>query len=993
MLSAAILLGGPVAAAPETPGLTWRFAGPERGGRVTAVVGIPGQIGVYFAGTVGGGVWRTDSAGAAWSPLATKTFGSGSVGALAIDPTRPDVIYAGMGESVARPYMSSMGDGLYKSIDGGKTWAHLGFTETRRIGGIVIDPKSPDTLYIAALGNAWSPSQHRGVFKSLDAGKTWTRVHFVNETTSAADLVMDPTDSQTLYVTMWDNLRTPWRLGSGGPGGGVFKTTDGGRTWRKLSGGLPAEVGKIGISVSPVDPNRLYAVVESTDEAGGVFVSDNAGETWRRVNASRQLRTRPWYYMHITADPKVRDRVYVNNLGFWRSDDGGVTFTQIPTPHGDNHDVWIDPGDNRVMVQGNDGGVNVTLDGGKAWSSIYNQASGQFYRVAVDKSFPYAILGAQQDNTTLAIRSREDLGGRSGADIYEVGGGEAGFVVADPFDNDIIYAGSEMGFLTRMDRRTGLATFISGQPRFPEGVNPVGLRYRFNVNAPLVASIHTEGVIYHAAHVVLKSTDRGFSWREISPDLTRDEPAKQQEGGGPFTNERIDAHNALAYLDESPLDGRILWAGSDDGLIHLTTDGGGTWRNVTPTGIGEGEVNTIAASPLDKATAYAAVTLHRFGDMRPHLFRTQDSGATWTAIGTGLPQATYARAVEADPVRKGLIYAGTEQGLYVSFDDGATWRELSDSLPTTPVTGIAVKDDDLVISTEGRGFWIYSGLSTLRQLEADLPASRLFAPPPAYVVDGEPMLAGPVRTRDNPPQSYVDVFLSADDLAAGRMVRVEVVGPDGAVVRQLGRIESGRRQPLGPPRLDPFLKLQAEEPGPVITPGVHRFTWDLRGETAVAMLGVRDGRIAGPRSAPGRYLVRLITAQGVQEQPLNLLPPPDRAGPSVPALEEKRRLLDDTRGLFLEIGRAVSEAETRATKRPQGSRAHRAWVQWEAEILSRKLEAGGVDRVNYSGGLMFDVATLYDLADSSATPLGPAYRVQLDELKARWASLKAAAPR
>jgi photosystem II stability/assembly factor-like uncharacterized protein len=590
-LVSAFVTSGPLAHAQGlservSASLRWESLGPDRGGRVTAVTGAPQKPLRFFAGSVGGGVLRTDNAGLTWSPVATRTFGSASVGAIAVAPSAPDVIYVGMGESSYRPYMSSLGDGMYRSRDGGATWTDVGLKETLRIGAIVVHPNNPDLVYVAAMGNPWAASPSRGVYRSSDGGTTWQRIFFVNATTSVANLSIDARDPNILYAATWDNLRSPWYLGSGGPGSGIFKTSDGGVTWRRLKQGLPPLMGKIGVAVSPADSRRVYALVEATRQTGGLYLSDDAGENWRLVNNAESLWNRSWYYMHLQPDPQQRDRLWVMCTQLWRSEDAGQTFAPIATPHGDNHALWINPLEPRIMVEGNDGGATVTLDAGETWSSLFNQRTGQFYRVSVDQRVPYTVFGAQQDWGTVAIRGRSDLGGGTPEVTYGLGGGEGGYVVADPFDPDLIYAGSELGFLTRFDRRTGTQTFIGAYPRFPEGIEPRELEYRFQVNAPLLASRHVEGTLYHGAQVVLRSRDRGHSWSVISPDLTRNEVEKQKAGGGPFTNERIDAHNVLSTLDESPLDGAVLWAGSDDGEVHVTRDAGAHWSRVTPAGPG-----------------------------------------------------------------------------------------------------------------------------------------------------------------------------------------------------------------------------------------------------------------------------------------------------------------------------------------------------------------------------------------------------------------------
>lgn len=967
--------------------LRWISLGPDRGGRVTTITGIPDQPYTFYAGTVGGGVIKTENAGSSWSQIATKTFGSASVGDVTVAPSNPDVIYVGMGESTARHYMSTIGDGVYKSVDGGETWVFLGLRESRRIRSILVHPEDEDILYVSSMGDPYTESRLRGVYKSTDGGATWRQVLFVSGTTSARDLAFDPQNPKIVYVSLWDNLRSPWYLGSGGPGSGIMRSTDGGETWERIDNGLPRPLGNVGIAVSPVDGSRLYAIVEAKEAEGGLYVSSDTGQTWRHVNNSRQLWTRAWYYEHVVADPNIRDRVYVNNGDMWVSDNAGETFERVPTPHGDNHALWINPQQPNIMANGNDGGAVVSLDGGESWSDIYTQRTGQFYRIATDYSFPYYVMGAQQDWGTIAVRSRPDLGGQAGAVVYGVGGSEGGHIQADPFDHDLIYAGSEMGYLTRFNRRSGTTTIINPYPVFPEGQDPSELKYRFDVNAPLVASVNDEGVIYHGSQYVLKSSDRGQSWKPISPDLTRNREAEQGAGGGPITNERIDSYNALRSMDESPIDPKVFWAASDDGLVHVTRDGGRSWKNVTPEGIEHGEVYTISASPHEKSGAYFAVTMHKTGDLRPKAFRTKDYGANWTSIAAGLPQDLYARAIEPDPERKELIYCGTEQGLFVSFNDGKSWRELSDTLPTTSVTGIAVKGDDLLISTEGTGFWMMRGLSTLRQMVPERKTgTQLFAPPPAYHVSGEVQGALKSEQSDYYP-AYVDVALTAQDLRD--MVTIDVIDEDGNVVRPLARIENGQPQPLGPRPIGPFNNLQDHEPRPKISPGVSRFVWDVRRETIVGVLEARDGRLMGAKVPAGTYVVRLDIGESSSTVPLEVLWTPHQKRPSAEDIREKERLLHKAEALFSEISEAIVEsarerAELESAVSEGSQRKADTLAAWEERLVSRKLEVGGMDRVNFGGGLIFDVNSLHGLVDGSKIPVPEQFGETLAELEERW---------
>lgn len=960
--------------------LPWRSLGPDRGGRVTTVTGVRGYPWRFFAGTAGGGVLRSDDAGQTWRSLDSHAFGSASVGAIAVAPSAASVIYVGMGESTYRSYMSSLGDGVYKSVDGGNTWTDVGLHESLRIGAIAVDPQNPEVAYVAAMGNPWAPSETRGLYKTLDGGLHWDRTLFVNDTTSVVDISIDPADRNTLYASTWDNLRSPWYLRSAGSGSGLFKSRDGGRTWARLSVGLPKKLGKVAVAVSPADPRRVYALVESTPEAGGLYVSDDRGEHWQRINGADYLWNRAWYYMELTPDPRQRDRLWIMCTDLWRSDDGGAHFSRVETPHGDNHALWIDPEDSRIIVEGNDGGATVTLDGGATWSSQFNQRTGQFYRVSVDALIPYDVLGAQQDWGTVSVRSRDDLGGGTPDVGYDLGGNEAGYVVADPFEPNIVYAGGELGLLTRFDRRTGLKTPIMAYPRFPEGIAPRDLEYRFDVNAPLVASVHTPGTIYHAAQKVLRSRDRGQDWEAVSPDLTRDDPSKQGLAGGPFTNERIDAYDVISTLSESPLDARILWAGTDDGRLQVTIDGCKSWRDVTPPGVSDGLFYTVSASPITRGAAFAVLSRHELGDPRPYLFATEDFGRTWKNIASDLPRTTFARVLRQDPVRSNLLYAGTEQGAFVSVDSGGSWSRLGHGLPLTPVTDLKVVGDDLVIATEGRGFWILSGLGTLRQSAEESPelgASRLFSPPVAYITEGTP--SSPDEEDEGPANAgvYVDAFIDAEDGRTPGAIRLQVFDASGRLVRTL------------------HPELGGQDPGTVAKGGRFvRTQWDLRRDSPSARIaGTVDGTLPAFHIAPGRYRVRLQTASASHDTILDARLVPSGPQPSSHELAEKEQLLERIETTFVDVANTVNAEAARRTALVNQGRTREAaeLMAWERRIFDRRLTDSQA-RVNYGGGLLFDLVTLSRYIDGSSAPVPPAMPRMCGELEKRWQMLRAGMP-
>lgn len=842
--------------------MQWRLIGPFRGGRVTAVAGVAGQPLTFYFGATGGGVWRTDDGGLSWRNISDGYFKTGSIGAIAVADSDPNVIYVGTGESCPRGNVSH-GDGVYKSTDGGRTWTNVGLRDTRHIARIRIHPQNPDLVYVAALGHIFGPNSERGVFRSKDGGKTWEKVLFVDDKTGAIDLSMDPTNPRILYAAFWQVVRQPWTLVSGGPGSGLYKTTDGGDTWTKLTTGLPQGIkGRIGVAVSPANPDRVWALIEAED--GGVYRSDDGGRRWRVMNKERKLRQRAWYYTHIYADPKDADTVYVLNTAFYKSIDGGRTFDiTIRVPHGDNHDLWINPNNPQIMINSNDGGANVSFNGGQTWSPQSNQPTAQFYRVTTDTRFPYHVYGAQQDNTTVAIASRTTGQGIDRPDWYPVGGGESGHIAVDPRDPNIVYAGSYGGLITRYDHRTRQQRNITAWPQTMVGEAAKDMKYRFQWNAPILISPHDPRVIYHAAQVLLKSTDEGQSWQEISPDLTRNDKSKQDYSGGPITrdNTGVEVYGTIFALAESPRQAGIIWAGTDDGLVWVTRNGGKNWENVTPRELPEwGTVNAIDASPHDPATAYIAVHRYRLDDYRPYIFKTNDYGKTWTKITSGIPENDFVRVVREDPARRGLLYAGTETGVYVSFNDGQTWQSLQLNLPVVPIHDLAIKDNDLIAATHGRSFWILDDLTPLHQLsEAAQADVYLFKPRDAYRMDGGS--ASLPNMGQNPPNGVV-VYYSFKEKPRGE-VKLEVLDSRGAVIRTFS---SQAPAEAGPPGVPPeFAEFFGAGPQPMRLPaeaGMNRFVWNMRYPDPTRVPGaILWGNIQGPKAVPGTYQIRL-TAEG-----------------------------------------------------------------------------------------------------------------------------------
>ena len=712
---------------PLFKGLTWRLVGPFRGGRVLAVSGVVGEPNTYYFGGVGGGVWKTTDGGLNWTPMSDKEKFS-SVGAIAVAESDPNVVYVGTGEACIRNNILQ-GNGMYKSTDAGKTWHAIGLEDTRHIGRLAVHPKNPDIILVAALGHAYGRNTERGVFRSTDGGKNWQKVLYKDDQTGAIDVVFDPSNPNILFAALWQAYRTPYSMVSGGPGSGLYRSADGGTTWQQIKGnGFPTGVlGRIGVAVS-AEPNRVYALIEN--EKGGLYRSDDGGEHWRLINEDRRFRQRAWYYTHVFADPKNPDVVYILNTGSYRSIDGGRTFTQLSTPHGDNHGLWIDPTNPKRLINSNDGGADISTDGGLHWTSQDNQPTAQFYHVIVDNRFPYWIYGSQQDNTSVGIASATNHGGIDRTDWNPVGGCESGYIAPYPKDPNIVYAGCYDGSITEFNKELGTEREMNAWPLNPMGHGDADLKYRFQWTAPIVISPHDPNVIYHGAQVVLKTTDRGYHWQEISPDLTRNDKRTQQSSGGPITQDNTSAeyYGTVFTIAESPLQAGAIWAGSDDGLVQITTDGGKNWANVTPKDLPDAgggpilhysRISLIEAGHFNAGTAYLAVDRHESDDWAPYAFKTTDFGKTWKRVNGDLPAGATVRAIREDPKREGLLYAATEIGVYVSFDDGARWRSLQRNLPMSSMRDLAVTDRDLIVATHGRAFWALDDITPLREYKAE----------------------------------------------------------------------------------------------------------------------------------------------------------------------------------------------------------------------------------------------------------------------------------
>jgi len=895
-------------AGPAWKSLKYRSIGPYRGGRVTAVTGVPGHPHVFYFGATGGGVWKTTDAGRTWLPVSDGFFRTGSVGSIAVAPSDPNVVYVGMGEGCIRGNVSH-GDGVWKSTDAGRTWKHAGLPQSRHIPRMRIHPRNPDIAWAAVLGEIFAPGEERGVYKTTDGGKTWRRVLYRNNRAGAIDLALDPSNPDVLYAALWDVKRTPWSLESGGPGSGLFKSTDGGETWTEISRnpGLPKGLlGRIGVTVSGANPDRVWAQIEAED--GGLFRSDDAGKTWRRVNDDRNLRQRAWYYTHIHADPKNPDRVYAQNVQFWRSDDGGATFRPIPTPHSDNHDLWIDPADNNRMINGDDGGASVTVDGGRTWTS-QEQATAQFYRVTLDRDFPYNIYGAQQDNTTVRIASRSPGAYITRENWWPVGGGESGWIAPSPKDSNIVFAGSYGGYLTRYDHRTRQTRAINVWPDNPMGYGAEGMKYRFQWNFPILFSPHDPNVLYTAGNILFKSTNEGQSWQAISPDLTRNDPSKLGPSGGPITkdNTGVEYYCTIFTVAESPLARGMIWAGTDDGLVWVTLDGGRNWTNVTPPASQMPEwiqINSIEASPHNPKKAYFAATMYKHGDRKPYLYKTVDGGRSWTRIVKGIPEDAFTRVIREDPNVEGLLYAGTETGLYVSFDDGGNWEPLQLNLPIVPVTDLVVHKEmkDLVVATQGRSFWVLDDLPVLYEWKRK--GNGFFPVEPAWrmTTSHAPVRPG-MAAGENPPAGAVFHFW-LDEKPEGEAV-LEIVNAQGKVIRRF----STARQQDGEAREEEGVRRRGGPPQPAfqVEKGLNRFVWDLRHEEAkrIPNLILWAGSTLGPKAAPGRYKARFSAGKISFETEFEIRKDPRLAEITQEDLEKQEQFLLQIRDKLTEIHEAI----------------------------------------------------------------------------------------
>jgi photosystem II stability/assembly factor-like uncharacterized protein len=979
--------------------MRFRNIGPFRGGRVTTVTGVPGEPFTFYMGATGGGVWKTTDAGTSWQNLSDGYFTTTGIGDIRVAPSDHNVIYVGTGESPVRGVKTSHGDGVYKSTDAGATWTHLGLEATRHIAKIQVDPRDPDRVWLAALGNPWGPNAERGIYRSEDGGQSWEKVLFVSDSAGFVDLSMDAHNPDHMMATSWEFRRFPWAVKSGGPGSAVWKTTDGGDHWKRIEAGLPELEGKIGVAISPADPNVVYLAVEAIGEEGGVYRSDDAGETFRQVSNDPTTFARAWYYMQIIADPRDPDEVWVMNSGPMKSIDGGRTYTRMPDSHVDHHALWINPDDTDIIIDGNDGGASVTLNGGRTWSTQLNQPTAQMYRVETDDGYPYKVYSGQQDASGIVIASQTLGDGIGEHDWQTIRSGESATVALDSENPRYVYTTFFAGFLGEWDAVTQNYRMIRPYAERVEGEQPKNLKYRANWNGPVEVSPHDPNVIYYGSQYVMKSTDRGTTWQVISPDLTRNDEAHQGMGGYPISNEQITAesYNDVFNIEESPLQEGLIWVGSDDGLVHVTRDGGATWKNVTPKDLPESIVNVVEPSPHDPATAYFAAAGYKMNDFTPYIYKTNDYGETWTKIVRGIPGNTFARSVREDPDRRGLLYAGTETGLFVSFDDGAVWQELQLNLPEVPITDMRVRQKDLVVSTQGRSLWILDDLTPLHQIDDEVAAADvwLYRPRDTYrnIVDGYYAEGGPGQ---NPPKGVQVNYVLKRAVADDTPMSMEILDDAGRVV-YAERTDDPTPDCPGSPRRKLLQR----------TPGAHRWSWDMqvgRFPCFVEITATSPG-LGAYTARPGSYEVRLTAGDVSRTQDFRILMDPRLDGIVADPVAEYAELDRLSRSLYqaaTEMGQGVTDLRrvkdqldvilelTSAPDVQEGGRALNGKMDgWIEQILQKDLKTFQ-HAYQFEARLMMKYKDLLERMSGANIPVTQGVRDVTTDYLAKWQDLQAA---
>ncbi|MBT5074326.1 MAG: glycosyl hydrolase [Kordiimonadaceae bacterium] len=974
--------------------MKWRDLGFSRGGRSTTSAGIAEDHLTYYMGTTGGGLWKTENAGNSWKNISDGHFETATIGAIDVADSDPNVVYVGTGEAPLRGMKLSHGDGVYKSTDAGETWTNVGLKDSRQIARMRIHPNNPDVVYVAVQGNPWGGNEERGVYKTSDGGVTWEKSLFINDLTGAVDISMDMSNPRILYAAMWDHKRDAWQVRSGGGSNSsaIYKTTDGGENWEKIGKGLPDEMGKIGVDVSQANPNKVYAIVEAEGEKGGMYRSDDGGKNFSLISHDHILKARSWYYQHIFADPNNENVAYILNAPIMKTIDGGKTWARVSATHGDNHDLWINPSNSDYMINSNDGGASVSLDGGKSWSTQLNQTTAQIYRLSVDNAYPYRVYGSQQDNSSVSLPSRSKAGGLGIGDWVSTGGGESAHIAFDPNDPKLVYSSAIAGGVVEWNRDTKQTRNIVPYPERTFAVNPAELKYRANWNPPIIASPHDPATIYYGAQHVLKSTDRGQSWTEISPDLTLNDKSHQGDGGVPFTNEQVSGenYNTLFYLVESPLQKGVIWSGSDDGLVYVTTNEGESWDNVTPRGVEEWQINAIETSPHNAGTAYVAVTGYKANNFEPHVYRTDDYGDSWDEIVGGLPEDNFVRVVREDPITQGLLYAGTETGLFISFNNGDDWQEFQADLPETPITDLRLAHGDLIAATQGRGFWILDDVNPIREMAGmDTEDNHLFKVRDAYrLLSGRTLGGGKGK---NPPNGTIINYHLAKDTPEDIVVKIDISDDQGNLVKSYASDANKLCKE------DPYSSTKANPPGNKA--GLNQFVWNLKSEP----LPCNPGLVHPPRSgtyivAPGAYTVKLSAGDYSATESVNVLASPDL---SVSANYDEYKSLTAT--LHAAANEMIGNVQTldkikkqidviidvsgSDTAKEEGEKLKGSLMVWHNKIINTNLQTFQ-DIIRYPNKMALNFSFLLEDMSGADIPMNKGMSEVADRYMSQWAAVK-----
>lgn len=989
----------------------YRNIGPFRGGRSVSASGVIGDPLTYYMGTTGGGLWKTEDAGQEWFNISDGYFKTGSVGAVSVSESDPNVVYCGMGEHAPRAVMTSYGDGVYKSTDAGKTWKKMGLEKTQHISRIVIHPKNPDIVYVAAQGALYGPNQERGIYKSINGGETWSKILFVNNLTGCSELSMDMNNPLVMYAGMWEHQRLPWKVISGGEGSGLYKTSDGGITWKKIHKGLPKEKGKIAVSVCRSNSDKVYLLLESDSnkELGGLFVSEDAGDSWDRISDDHRLIQRAWYYTEVFADPNNENTVYVLSAPALRSIDGGSTWERLSGTHGDFHDLWINPNNSRNMVIANDGGAAISFNNAESWSTQSNMPTSQFYRLNVDNGFPYRIYAGQQDNTSLSIESIAlGRGGITAENWEPSAGGESAFLGFDPDDPRYVMGGSYLGFVELLDTKAKASTKTVVAPIQYLGRDAKDMKYRYNWNAPIIWSKHEPGTFYHGAQHLLRTRDNGVTWKEVSPDLTRNEKSKQGKGGGPYTNEAVGAENygTLSYVVESPHGKGVIWTGSDDGLVQLTRDNGSSWTNVTPKGLKECLINAIDISPHDPATAYIATTRYKFNDYTPALYKTTDYGKTWVNISSGIPNGAFTRVVREDEARKDLLFAGTETGVYISWNGGKKWQLFNLNLPITPITDLMVRHNNLIVATSGRSFWILDDLALLRKYNDRDKSFKVFKPQDGVIGNWYSELNGNSDDFDGSdafeginPANGIVIYYQLDKPKDSANLVLEIKDSDGKLIKSFSSEKDASFQRYaGGPSGQPVLSKDRH---------MNRFVWDMRYPTMPgAPTAYIEGSYRGHKASPGQYTVSLKTGAKESSADFKILPNPlyetiaetyAEYDAFMSAMEEtltdmhnKVNTILEMRNQLEEVIRDMLDDQANAQIKADGEALVKKMKTWDEAMIQRKSKAYD-DVENYRNKFSAEYLFLINMTESELPKVNKASRDRYKDLTEQWTVLDSTA--